>query len=283
MFDYHVHMTPPSGELRVLADATLATADSAACAALLADARRVRGWLDAREAAISARLAELHADDGGEPVADVHARCAGVSTAEGKRRERRAETLGDAPAFGDALGEGRIGAEHVDALANATARLDGDVRTELLALADDLLSDAERLSPERFGRSVRELARRLEADNGIERNQRQRRETFLSRRLNPATGMTEGRFALHPELANQIFGAIDRDVSAMIAEGERNGDTDVVERRIDRNRLAAEAWGRLVSSGHDRVRPLEADITVIIDADTLADGELRRPHDVRNE
>ena len=238
---------------------------------------------DAREAEISARLAELHAADGGAPVADVHTRCGGVSAAEGKRRERRAETLGDAPAFGDALGEGRIGAEHVDALAGVTSRLDDDVRSELFGLADDLLTDAERLSPEQFGRSVRELARRLEANNGIERNERQRRETFLTRKLNPATGMTEGRFALHPELANQLFGAVDREVAAMVAEGERSGDAQFVERRVDRNRLAAEALGRLVGSGHDRERPLEADITVVIDADTLATSELLRPLDVRDQ
>ena len=60
----------------------------------------------------------------------------------------------------------------------------------------------------------------------------------------------------------------------MVADGERQGDADFVRRAVDRSRLAAEALGHLVASGHDRERPLEADITVIVDADTLIDGEL---------
>jgi hypothetical protein len=274
VFDTMLIVILPDSELRALAEADLAAADGAACAELLAGSRRLRGWLDAREAAISGRLRELHETEHGAPVADIHTRCGGVSAAEGKRRERRAETLDEAPSFGDALADGRIGAEHVDALASATSKLDDDVRSEVLDLADDLLADAERLSPERFGRSVRELARALERDHGIERNERQRRETFLSRRLNPATGMTEGRFALHPELANQVFGAVDREVAAMVVDGKRRSEPEFVDRTVDRNRLAAEALGRLVAGGHDRERPLEADITVVVDGRTLTSGEL---------
>ena len=85
--------------------------------------------------------------------------------------------------------------------------------------------------------------------------------------------MTEGRFALHPELANKIFAAIDRHVATTIAAGEARGDTEFVERRVDRNRLAAESLGELISSGSG-VGSTVADVTVIIDVDTLATGEL---------
>ena len=60
----------------------------------------------------------------------------------------------------------------------------------------------------------------------------------------------------------------------MIAEGERTGDPAFVNRSVDRNRVAAEALGRLVAGGHQAVRPLEADITVIVDEHTVASGEL---------
>lgn len=130
------------------------------------------------------------------------------------------------------------------------------------------------MSPEQFARHVRDRARRLERDNGLERNARQRRDTFLSRKLNLHTGMLEGRFAFHPELANQVFGALDREVAAMIAEGERTGDPAFIDRTVDRNRVAADALGRLLAGGHQAVRPLEADITVIVDEHTLTTGEL---------
>ena len=147
-----------------------------------------------------------------------------MSSAEGKRKDRRSKTLDEAPSFGDALAEGTIGAEHVDALANVTTKLDDDLKSSLFDDEAELLDAASSMTPERFGRHVRDRIRSKERDQGIERNTRQRRETFLSRRTNPVNGMIEGRFAFHPELANQIFGAVDRETAAMIAEGERTGD-----------------------------------------------------------
>mgnify|MGYP001124471656 CR=1 FL=1 len=266
----------PLEALRTLGEADVAVADSAGCAELLRHAKRVRGWVDAVEAAVTSRLRELHDQHGEAPPADQHARCGGVSSAEGKRKERRAETIERAPAFGEALSDGRIGAEHVDALANAMAKLDDDVRDRLLGHADDLLADAMTMSPEQFARSCRDLVRLLEHDQGVERERRQRRDTFLARKVNPSTGMVEGRFAFHPELANQVFGAVDREVAAMIAEGQRRGDAEYVQRRVDRNRLAAEALGRLIAGGHQQARPLEADITLIVDLRTMITGALHK-------
>jgi hypothetical protein len=257
-----------------LRNADLTVAGSAECADLLRSSKQVRGWLDALEARITSRMTELYETQGAAPAADVHTRCGGVSAAEGKRKERRSKTLDEAPSFGDALADGRIGAEHVDALANATSRLDEDVKTSLLDGEHDLLSSATSMSPEKFGRHVRDRIRNLERDQGLVRNARQRRETFISRKTNLATGMVEGRFAFHPELANQVFGAVDREVTAMVSDAERHRDADAIERSIDRQRLAAEALGRLVAGGHQQVRPLEADITVIVDAETLTSGEL---------
>jgi hypothetical protein len=138
----------------------------------------------------------------------------------------------------------------------------------------ELLDAASSMSPERFGRHVRDRIRSKERDQGIERNTRQRRETFLSRRTNPTNGMIEGRFAFHPELANQIFGAVDREVAAMITEGEHAGDPAFTGRTPDRNRLAAESLGRLVAGGHQQRRPLEADIILIADHDAVSSGEM---------
>jgi hypothetical protein len=260
--------------LAALDGADVASSDGAGCTDLLASIRTVRGWIDAVESKVTSRMRELHDTAGAAPAADLHTRCGGVSAAEGRRKERRSEAIDQAPSFGEALASGAIGAEHVDALANASARLDDDVRTALFDLERELLDDATHMSPERFGRACRDRARRLERDQGVERDQRQRRQTFLSRKLDLATGMVEGRFSFHPELADQVFGAVDREVAAMVAEGERRGDPEFADRTVDRNRLAAEALGRLVSAGHDRVRPNVADITYIIDHRTATTGRL---------
>jgi Domain of unknown function (DUF222) len=156
---------------------------------------------------------------------------------------------------------------------NATAAVSEDVKAELLADQASLVDAASAKTSEQFARTCRERIRRLERDRGISRNRQQRHKTFISRKVNAATGMIEGRYAFHPELGKQIFSALDREVAAMVAEGERAGDPEFVERTVDRNRLAAEALGRLVASGHDRVRPLEADISYIVDAQVAATGE----------
>lgn len=260
--------------VEALGAADVARADSTGCSVLLGDVRRVRGWLDAVEARVTARVSELSMSSGSAPAADVHVRAGGVSAGEGRRKERRAEVLGLAPVFANALESGEVGAEHVDVLANTVAQLDEQVKASLLDRQDALVAVAGVLSPEQFGRHVRTAARSLEAASGVERNTRQRRDTFLSRRVDLASGMVEGRFAFHPELAAQIFGPIDREVAAMIAEGERRGDRDCLDRSVNRNRLAAEALGRLVAGGHQQVRPVEAEILVIVDAHTLATGQI---------
>ena len=260
-----------SAAVEALDAADIAAASTGQCVELLRHVRHARGWLDAVEAQISSRLRELATAvspgvDAG--VADVHGAVGGVSAAEGRKRDRRSKTLDEAPSFGDALATGRIGAEHVDGLANATATASDDIKAELLADHEALLAAATSKTPEEFARTCRERIRRLERDHGISRNRQQRRETFFTRRVNRATGMIEGRYAFHPELGDQIFGAVDREVAAMIAAGERAGDPEFVGRSYDRNQLAAEALGRLVAGGHERVRPLEADVSFVIDAET---------------
>ena len=141
--------------LAALESADVPVIDDAACTDLLGAIRKVRGWVDAVEARVTSRMGELHATAGAAPAADLHTRCGGVSSAEGKRKERRSGTIEQAPSFGDALADGAIGAEHVDALANARAQLDDEVRETLFGLEDELLDDATRMTPERFGRGDR--------------------------------------------------------------------------------------------------------------------------------
>ena len=266
--------------VEALERADLAAADTAVCADLLRHVRRTRGWLDAVEARISSRARDLatitpeSSGPAGTAVSDLHGAVGGTSAAEGRRRERRSKTLDETPSFADALENGRVSAEHVDALANATTGLDEAIKSELLGDEESLLAAACARSPEEFARVCRERIRRLERDHGITRNRQQRADTYLRRKVNRATGMTEAWMLLHPELANQIFSAVDREIAAMIADGERAGDPEFVTRSYSRDRLAARALGRLVAGGHDRERPLEADITYIVDADTAATGRL---------
>jgi hypothetical protein len=229
-----------------MAGADVAVATPGECSELLGHTRMLQGWLDAFEAKVSSRLTEHHAAGQSAPAADTHTKCGGVSAAEGRRKERRSKTINDAPHFGEALAGGGIGAEHVDALAAGTSRLEDTIKAALLG-QDDLLEAARSQTPEQFGQTVRDRSRTLEADNGIERNKQQRRQTFLSHKANHETGMHEGRFAFHPELGSRIFSAIDRQVLKNIKAGTARGEPEFVVRTFDYTQQAAVTLGDLVT------------------------------------
>ena len=262
----------PIAALQALGRADVASGDGIACQGLLGHIRRLRGYLDAYEAKVLVRvdeLAEVGASFGSEATST---RCSGVSSKEAGTRKDRAKTLDELPAFGDALAEGEVTAEHVDKLADVARALTDEVRSSLFERVDHLLGHAASHDPTRFGRHVRDLARNLERQAGIDRDRQQRAATFLSWKV-AADGMYDVHARLHPLAGNRLVRALDAEVAARIAAGEAAGEREFVERTINRGRVAAEALVDLVSGGHQMTRPIVADVSVLVDADTLVTGE----------
>jgi hypothetical protein len=254
----------PVAALAVLAGCQVSGLDVTGTVDVTHRSRMVRGWLDAFDAAVGAHADQLHAAGHGVPADELQTRAGGVSAAEGRRRQRRSKVLEKAPSLADALASGRVGAEHADVMASVTSRLEPEIAESFFSYEADLAEQATGESPELFGRRCRNLLSRLEAQAGIERDERQRRQTRLSRRVD-ATGMYHLSGVLHPELGAAIFSALDAEVAALVKAG---GD-----RSADREYLAAEALGNLVGGGHQRVRPGVPEITCLIDHDTLHFGE----------
>ena len=263
----------PIAALHALDGIAVAGADALACQRWLRETKRVRGFLDAVEADVTAQLDALAEQGESFGSEAAHVNCSGVSSKDASKLKERSKTLGQAAGFADALASGNVTASHVDQLAAAAAHLTDGVRTSLFERSDDLLEHATHEDPGRFGRYVRDLARRLERDAGTAREAQQRRDTWLAITRNPATGMYDLRGALHPELGARVKGAVDRQVAALIKRGEAQGDPEFVDRTVNRNRLAADALGDLVAAGHGTVRPTVADIGLLIDATTLSAGE----------
>ncbi len=258
-----VQVSDPSIAFEALVGCDVAACHSDDAVALIRSIKHVRGWIDRFEADLTRHLAALYEQGVGAPAAELHARSHGMSAAEARKKERRANALGDAPSFGDALANGDVGAEHADGLASATARLDDATKAAFIDHEKALLDEAKHSSPEEFSRHCRGLVSRLERDQGVERAEEQRRDTHLSRRID-RNGMHLINGALHPELGAAVFGAIDAEVAKLVA---KSGD-----RTVDRNRLAAEALGDLVTGGHRATRPGVAEISVLIDLATLTTG-----------
>ena len=150
--------------------------------------RIVRGWLDAFDAALSARSDQLHASGQGLPAEELHSRRAAcrrlrAAAAAAARRSWRRR-----PRWPTRLAAGEVGAEHADVIADLTSKLEPEIAESFFSHQATLADDAKFESPELFGRRCRNLLSRIEAQAGIDRDQRQRRQTRLSRRID-ANGM----------------------------------------------------------------------------------------------
>ncbi|HWL42520.1 MAG TPA: DUF222 domain-containing protein [Ilumatobacter sp.] len=267
-------VSAPVALLAGLGGADTRGADALVCNDLLRDLKKVRGWVDAKTAEVTARLDQLARQGQSFGSETSNSRCSGMSAREASKHKGRADTIEAAKGFGDALAEGDVTAEHVDKLAAVAGHLDDEVRAALFDKTDELLEHATSNDPGRFGRHVRDLARRLERDAGISRDQQQRAATHLSITLNTGTGMYDLAGSLHPELGAKVKRALDLHVAAMIKRGEADQIPEFVNRTVNRRRLAADALGELIAAGHGEIRPTVADITVLVDEATLETGEL---------
>ena len=258
----------PLAALRALDGVDVSAADQLTCQGWLIEARRVRGFLDSFDARVARRTAELAETGQSFGPDDTSTRCSGVSSNEAKTRTERSKTLNAAVGFDDALAAGDLTAEHVDQLGRVAAGMPDELRSQLFDRSADLLAHATSHDPARFGRHVRDVARTLERDAGITRDRQQHAATFVSWKV-ATDGMYDIHARLHPLLGNRLVRALDTEVAARIATGEASGDPDSTSRTVHRGRLAAEALVDLVTAGRPLDRPLTADISVLIDADTL--------------
>ncbi|MDW3213241.1 MAG: DUF222 domain-containing protein [Ilumatobacteraceae bacterium] len=258
-----VAIPTPAQALSALLPGDVGDLDASGAAAALGTVKSVRGFLDAYEANVTSHIRSLHAHGESAPAADLHTRNGGISSREARAKERRADALEQAPSLADKLADGEVTAAHADALANATSRLDDDTRRELYDHETDLASDATRMTPDEFGKSVRDLIRQLERDQGVERDRQQRNETRLTKTID-REGMYVLNARLHPELGHAVFNMLDAETAKLVKAG---GD-----RSVDRAAIAAEALGNLVTGGHQAVRPHRSEVRVHVDATSLIDG-----------
>ena len=102
----------PAAELAAVFAVDVTTADPTSCAQVLGATRRLRGWIDRVEAGVTRRMIELHEREGAAPAADVHTQTGGVSSAEGKRKERRSNFFDPAVSLKHGVRDADIGESH---------------------------------------------------------------------------------------------------------------------------------------------------------------------------
>src|SRR5215207_6963587 len=236
--------------VREIAATDPATCDAAELRSMSAGLHRMRCWLDAADAAVVSRSAEL-------------------ASAGGRRSSREADVIAERaavctsmPEVHAAMADGTLSAGHADAIARAANRLDTDERVELAAQAPSLIDQAATTSVDVFARHVRDLARRISRDEGLRHHEKLRSQRTV-RRWMDRQGMCHTQISLDPEADARLSAAFD---AAVAAEEARPDDG----RTFDQ--IRADAFMTMVTATPvpGSRRPIE--LLVLIDLDTLRAG-----------
>jgi hypothetical protein len=235
------------------------TAERSTISAGLVAVREAQAWLDAQHAGL---VAQLRAVDS-FPDKTI-AEAAKSSLGQASKTTERSTTLDAAPGLANALADGAITAGHVDAVTRTSKRLDPDQRDELLERADALVAVAAAGTVEEFRRRLELEAKRLQADDGMKRLERQRRATRLSTWVDP-DGMWNLRGRFDPVTGVKLAARLDTAVETLFAE--RTPDTAPADPIEKQHHLRALALVELLDGAHRGGRPARAEFVAVIDAD----------------
>ena len=235
--------------------------------AALRDVAVIRGATDRLEAALARRVSELHEQGQAPPVSDLLGRVGRTSRKTAERVERRSTTLGAAPHLNNALGAGKIAAEHADAVSAAAARLDDDQRRELFDRDRELTELAASRTPERFRRELTKVVDRIIRDDGLDRTRQQAASATLRSGVDDDSGMHWFRAELAPEDGNRLRRRIDHETNAIAKLPEHAGKR--------RDQLEAVALVNLVTGARAaNAGPQPADVVILIDYDKFLAGAI---------
>jgi len=180
----------------------VASASADEVAVVLGEVARWRRLADAVEIECLVRLEELAVADPSINPEQVHAAAANRSVASCGRAGRRARAAVSFPEFRRLVAAGRVSGEHLDVFARAVRGLDARLRPQLIGMEASLAVIATGVTVEDFAERVRVEVRRIEADDGVDRLARQKRNTGLRQwtdkdgmwrlagRFDPETGLT---------------------------------------------------------------------------------------------
>jgi hypothetical protein len=234
-------------------------ADRMAIEAALRASSQLRAWLASCDAALTARLSSQVSF----PEQAI-AESTRSSLGEAAKAKERSDTLTSIPSFADALDRADVTAAHVDAITRAGKPLEDQHRSELFERVSGLVNVASVATVDEFRKRLALEVRSLQADDGIDRLERQRRAARL-RSWTDSEGMWrfDGRF--DPVLGVKIAARLDAELEALFAEAVPDScPADPIEKQ---RHLRALAFARLLSQqGGSAPRPGRPEYVVVIDA-----------------
>lgn len=228
--------------------------------AALRAASQLRSWLASSEAALTARLsAQVSFPE--KAIAD----CTRSSLNDAAKTKERADTLDKVPGFADALDAADVTPAHIDAITRGGKPLTDSQRADYYERVAGLVGVASVASVDEFRRRLALEARATERDDGMDRLQRQRRNTAL-RVSTDTDGMWrfDGRF--DPLTGARLGARLDAAVQALFAEAVP--DTCPSDPILKQHHLRALAFARLLTDGNSVGRPGRPELIIVVDADS---------------
>jgi hypothetical protein len=234
------------------------------CEVALVELRGLRAWVDASEADLARRLAAMVSF----PEQAIAESSKG-SLGQASSVMERAATLDAVPAIAAALDRGAVTAGHVDAITRAGKTLDPAQREELLGRVDALVDVAEHASQAEFARRVRDEARRLQAADGMDILERQRRATSL-RTWVDLEGMWNLKASFDPLTGVALDARLRDTLQALFAT--TTPDTCPTDPGAKQDHLRALALADLILTGGSASKPGRPEYVVVVDADAPTGG-----------
>ena len=174
--------------------------------------REVQAWCDAQHAALVSQLQSVESF----PEHRI-AKASKKSLSSAAKSTERSKTLTKTPRLADALDDGAITADHVDAVTRASKKLDASKRPELLKRANALAEVAKAGTVDEFSRRLDLETKRLQDDDGLDRLARQRRNVRSRTWVDP-DGMWNLSAKFDPVTGVRIATRIDAMVQAMFGQ-----------------------------------------------------------------
>ena len=233
--------------------------DRSELSAAAAASARLRAWLDGRDVAIAAQMEQV-ASYPEKVLADASR----TSLRDAERTVQRAATTRVLPQLGEALGDGAVSGGHVDVAGRALGQLEPSQRQRLIDRAERLVDAARRSTPDEFGSLMATEVRRIQADHGMTRLERQQRATRLRTWVDHRDGMwcLAGRF--DPATGVRLHGRLQAAMAELFGENVPEGcPSDPGEKQdfVRAHALVALVDGQLKGAG----RP---EVVVVVDTTT---------------
>ena len=261
----------------VLARVDVDDVDRAGCERVLSALAVIRRRVDGCEIRVTRRLAALAEQDPCSPSAgEMVARASRRDARAGAKAQRRADTTAAVPELGDAVERGDASGEHVDAVADALARLPEALRGAFAARhGEQLAVCAASGTPGQ----VRTLATRLAAGFEDEHTRqarlaRQRRSNRLRWWLDRTTGMVRLTGELDPELGQAVLRRLHDEIEARFHGPGALPDScpDDPNERQDHLRALALCALVLGAGSSDRRTARRPETITVIDTRTYGSG-----------